>query len=186
MSRSGSWRYCLRTTGYPLPAPAKLQAEWPRQVPALRRWRRPSLPHWQRALQLRSRQPEGPGFPRLPPSPGLPALPPQPGSARPASAPPVSRARPDERPGFARPVLGHQSLLPKLRRGHSPPASQRPADRRAAAPASAAGRCTGGQTSAARTAPVAREGWQIPHARHATGRRRQAQKPGPTWTGQSR
>ena len=90
------------------------------------------------------------------------------------------------RPGFDRPVPGYQGLFPERRRhGHSPPASPRPADRRAAAPASAAGRRSGGQTSA-RAAPVAREGWQIPHARHATGRRRQAQKPGSTSKGRSR
>ena len=101
------------------------------------------------------------------------------GSARPAS-----RARPAGRPAVsAGAVLGRfrncggTDIVRRL--------LGRPADRRAAAPASAAGRRSAGQTPA-RAAPVATEGWQIPHARRATGRRRQARTPGPTSTARSR
>ena len=102
------------------------------------------------------------------------------------SGQPLSRVRPASRPRL---VPAGAAISGGFRNCGGadirPAASRPPADRRAAGPASASGRRSAGQTPA-RAAPVATEGWQIPHARHATGRRRQARKPGPTSTARSR
>src|SRR5256885_1104792 len=99
-------------TGYPLPAPAKLQPEWPRQVPALQRWRRSSLPHWPLAPRLRL---PGPAvLPRLAPSPALPALPPPPASARAGPPPAGFLGPPQRRPGAAPAAAGRRPSRGKV------------------------------------------------------------------------
>ena len=164
----------------------RLRRGWRRRgCRRFRRWRRALLPPSATGASASAAGPARPASPRSLPSPGLPASPLRPASALPASARRASRARPAASgvcpagagTSVAASGTAAADILRRLLRDRRIDAQHRQRRRRVVV--------LPGKHRLGRR-PSRAEGWQIPHARRATGPRRQARTPGSTSTARSR